>query len=301
MGYPDAWTWGAAKNVSQASNWIGKCCPVQSGEWIAGWFKRALDGTPGAPLEEIGDREYLHNSTLLYKPWLKEQSGDKPLSIPRRVSRIKIQRQRFDSGVSNKRYDFAKSEHRRLRIKPGDVVLDLGAYVGAYVSVALDAGASHVVAVEANPDAFKIFEEGIGANENVTAVWAAVSEQPGDEVLLYVPRKSGTTMASITRHVGDPVRVPRVSLAELIERYEPDVVKIDIEGAEWELLDAGLKLPGVRALCLEFHRAGAGDDFVGRIRDAFTDMRGRGWTALNNAPKPAPTSKWPTYGFWEAT
>lgn len=73
MGFPDTWSWKVAKNVNQASNWIGKICPVQSGRWIAEWIGHALEGEPGAPLELIGDREWYFNCTLDYKPWLREQ------------------------------------------------------------------------------------------------------------------------------------------------------------------------------------------------------------------------------------
>lgn len=73
MGYPDAWTWKTCKTVSQAGSFIGKCCPVQTGRWISTWARRAIEGNPGAPGKEIGDNEYYHNSTALYRGWLKEQ------------------------------------------------------------------------------------------------------------------------------------------------------------------------------------------------------------------------------------
>lgn len=76
MGYPDSWSWAVAKNIGQASNWIGKCCPVTTGRWIATWFRRALEGEPGEPLEQLDDREFVHNSTLLYKQWLREQQAE---------------------------------------------------------------------------------------------------------------------------------------------------------------------------------------------------------------------------------
>jgi site-specific DNA-cytosine methylase len=68
MGYPDSWTWPTG-NPGQASMWIGKCCPVNSGEWASEWALRALEGDPGEPGARIGQNEYLHNSTLLYKQW----------------------------------------------------------------------------------------------------------------------------------------------------------------------------------------------------------------------------------------
>lgn len=75
MGYPDAWSWNAAKSVSQAGAWIGKCCPVTTGRWISTWVANAIQGNPGAQPAKIGNREYLHTSTLLYKNWLKEQQS----------------------------------------------------------------------------------------------------------------------------------------------------------------------------------------------------------------------------------
>jgi hypothetical protein len=73
MGLPDTWSWKAAASVSQAGAFTGKCCPVQTGRWISTWAARAIQGNPGQQGELIGDREYVHNSTTLYKAWLKEQ------------------------------------------------------------------------------------------------------------------------------------------------------------------------------------------------------------------------------------
>lgn len=73
MGYPDDWKWDMCKSVMQASLFIGKCCPVQSGQWISTWVKRALDGNPGGQNELIskpGDTpEYLHDSSKLWRKW----------------------------------------------------------------------------------------------------------------------------------------------------------------------------------------------------------------------------------------
>lgn len=75
MGLPDTWSWKATASVSQAGAFTGKCCPVQTGRWISTWAKNALEGNPGQRGEKIGEREYMHNSTTLYKQWLKEQQS----------------------------------------------------------------------------------------------------------------------------------------------------------------------------------------------------------------------------------
>ena len=68
MGYPDSWEW--PHSVSQASALTGKCSPVQSNRWLSTWARRALEGSPGARGESIGEREYLTDVTSLYKSWL---------------------------------------------------------------------------------------------------------------------------------------------------------------------------------------------------------------------------------------
>jgi len=73
MGLPDSWTWKAATTVTQAGAYVGKCCPCNTGRWISTWVRNALENNPGASLTEIGEREYVHNSTNLYTGWLKEQ------------------------------------------------------------------------------------------------------------------------------------------------------------------------------------------------------------------------------------
>lgn len=78
MGLPDAWSWKDAKTPGQLSNYIGKCCPVQSGRWISGWVREALDGNApvgGGDVTTVGDREYLFDCTLDYKRWDPEVSG----------------------------------------------------------------------------------------------------------------------------------------------------------------------------------------------------------------------------------
>ena len=69
MGYPDTWMWPDGRTVRVIGSYIGKCCPVTSGQWLSDWVAKALDGEPGQQGERIGDREYLRNSSLDYRRW----------------------------------------------------------------------------------------------------------------------------------------------------------------------------------------------------------------------------------------
>lgn len=82
MGYPDDWTWSFVKSPMQASVLIGKCCPVDSGRWLSSWVHDSvLAHHMGIELErgdveQIGEGEFLHNSTQAYKPVLKQQLAE---------------------------------------------------------------------------------------------------------------------------------------------------------------------------------------------------------------------------------
>lgn len=67
IGLPDTWdVRGFIRGKDQQS--IGKGIPVHSGQWIAEWAKRALDGEPGAWVgEQTGEREFYVNNQLDYK------------------------------------------------------------------------------------------------------------------------------------------------------------------------------------------------------------------------------------------
>lgn len=56
MGYPDTWHWPDVGNRWNVSMWLGKNCPVQSGQWLSHWAKRALEGEAG-PLQGRPDEE----------------------------------------------------------------------------------------------------------------------------------------------------------------------------------------------------------------------------------------------------
>lgn len=73
MGFPDSWSWSSMSSVAQAGTHIGKNCPVTTGRWLSERVRNALQESPETQGVSIGDREFLHDSTLLYKPWLKAQ------------------------------------------------------------------------------------------------------------------------------------------------------------------------------------------------------------------------------------
>lgn len=73
MGYPDRWRFDACTSAMAAGRYIGKCAPVQTGRWLVRNVNASLDGDVPTDVEKIGEHEYMHDSTKLYRGWLKEQ------------------------------------------------------------------------------------------------------------------------------------------------------------------------------------------------------------------------------------
>lgn len=148
-----------------------------------------------------------------------------------------------------------------LEIEPGDRVLDLGANMGNFTSLALAHGASRVIAVEPS-------------SELNAEMWSSLALNPGFaervclcRVFLGAPSGRHLPLSDDPAYQG----VPWVSEEQLISDAGIDAVdflKCDIEGGEYELLKPGSRLLSMaRKLAIEIHAfAGDVERFIGMLR-----------------------------------
>jgi FkbM family methyltransferase len=136
-------------------------------------------------------------------------------------------------------------------VATGMQVWDIGANVGLF-SVAAATRADRVIAVE--PDAWlvRLLRRSAAANDRIEVVEAAVAAEAGSRELIIAKRSRstnhlagyGSTQTGGTRRAAT---VRTTTLDELAERYGmPDLVKIDVEGAEAEVLAGGPKVLAAR-------------------------------------------------------
>ena len=140
-------------------------------------------------------------------------------------------------------------------IRPGALVFDVGAHVGNRSRVFLRLGA-YCVAVEPQPIFAALLRKLYGRNADFTLIQAALGSQHG-AAALHISRRTPTvsTTASAWKDQvarspsfarvswDDAVTAPQTTLDELITRFGlPDLCKIDVEGAELEVL-SGLSQP----------------------------------------------------------
>lgn len=148
-------------------------------------------------------------------------------------------------------------------LKPGMVVVDVGANVGYYALLAasLVGEKGKVLAFEPSPYAFGKLSDTIHRNHltQIHAIQAGLSGNSG-EACLYLPKRRGNhTPSMIPNDGGAPHRVSIYKLddclkAEGIEQV--DLMKIDVEGFEPNVIaGAGeyLRRGKIRAILCEFH------------------------------------------------
>ena len=131
-------------------------------------------------------------------------------------------------------------------LRPGDTFFDVGAYVGWHSIYAARLVKTHgkVVAFEASPaNAFCLdFHRRKNRLIQMEVVAAAVADQPSGELAIHLLNGGDSTSNSI--QFGDAyassqanqrvtrATVPRTNLDLQARRHLPDLVKIDVEGAE---------------------------------------------------------------------
>ncbi|HEY0404975.1 MAG TPA: FkbM family methyltransferase [Pyrinomonadaceae bacterium] len=136
-------------------------------------------------------------------------------------------------------------------LKPGDVFIDCGANVG-YFSVmagALVGSNGQVVSIEANPTTFKLLERNLLANHFGTPIHCALTSQSG-AVELYMPQdwdvySSLRANGLVEGKADHSFTVKAQTLDEVVyglSLSKVDVVKIDIEGGEFDVLRSAPKL-----------------------------------------------------------
>jgi FkbM family methyltransferase len=139
-------------------------------------------------------------------------------------------------------------------VRPDFVAFDVGANMGWYaLHLARRLPAGRVLAFEPIPETFDFFRRNIALNgaTNVVAFNFGMSEKEGELRFFYYPSCSGGTSSADTLGFADAREVTcRVRRLDDVQREvgaAPDLLKIDVEGAELFVIRGGLD-------CIRRHR-----------------------------------------------
>lgn len=141
-------------------------------------------------------------------------------------------------------------------VREGDVVMDCGSYIGTFAAAALEQGAASVTCYEAAPKNAALLVENVARyGDKVTVVEAALVATDAERVTLTMSGFSGANSVLPSENRKKSIEVKAINFAYELRRLQPQIVKLDVEGAEYDLLSLLYRgdLASVRCLFVEFH------------------------------------------------
>ena len=155
-------------------------------------------------------------------------------------------------------------EYNKLHIQPDDVIVDFGLNIGMFTTFALKKGAKKVISYEADEENFKFAEHNVALNcldkDRYQLYNLAVIGNDDEYREFSINLKKNKGAHSLVHKRGrDVVRVSCVNINKVLEEYKPTIVKMDIEGGEYECLKNLKSFDGIREWIMEFHHAHLND------------------------------------------
>lgn len=139
-------------------------------------------------------------------------------------------------------------------VEKGESWLDLGANIGAFTCFAKLNGAKSVVAFEPDTKNFEILRLNTKGLKGVELFNSAVSSSKESELQFYLPMKENDYYRfSLIPNKRKGEVYSNIYAGEL-RGMKFDGIKMDIEGAEFDLIEQGL-LPESNKLCFEYHHS----------------------------------------------
>jgi FkbM family methyltransferase len=175
-----------------------------------------------------------------------------------------------------------------VTLRADAIVVDVGANIGDFaIQAAAQCPRGRVYAIEPVIQNARMIEinQILNALPNLEIIVAAMGAQEGSVAIHTAGNRSSLHFG------GDDANaiVPSITLAQLMREHQLDkidLLKLDCEGAEWDILPASLtELPRIEQICMEFHpRDGwTAERLAALLRDAGYEVRHTstaGWNGL---------------------
>lgn len=143
-----------------------------------------------------------------------------------------------------------------LNLRPGDLLLDVGAYRGEFVPEVRSRFDVDVIAVEPVPEFADLLETRFANDDSVVVVRQALGREDG-QIRINLGADGSSTWAE----ADSGVEVPLVDVAQLVGERTVGLLKMNAEGAEFDTLERLIEtgqISQIRDLLLQFHRFAPG-------------------------------------------
>jgi len=161
-------------------------------------------------------------------------------------------------------------------LKPGDVVLDIGAYVGMFTVKAsrMVGEEGRVIAIEPSPENYELLRYNCRGLSHITLVKKAIMSRNGMGKLYYSKSAAANSLVTKWKKYAE---VETITLDDLMGELgigRVDFIKLDAEGAELDVLKGAQNTlsKGTRLAIAAYHTAPNGETEIGQVSKALTQM-----------------------------
>jgi FkbM family methyltransferase len=162
------------------------------------------------------------------------------------------------------------------QVRPGFIVYDVGAHVGFFTLLAsrLAGDGGRVYAFEPRPDNVERLRRNVEANraKNVEVIAAAASDREGDAAFVMSDSTLEGRLAGPAVRSAATVRTATIDALARDRLAPPDLIKIDVEGAEGAVIRGAARTIDLHrpALLIEVHSRDAGREVADALPCAYT-------------------------------
>jgi FkbM family methyltransferase len=169
---------------------------------------------------------------------------------------------------------FLSEEYRIDDLPPPATILDLGSNMGAsLIYFRLRYPRARIVGVEVDPLVFPTLERNIAPFSGIELANVGVAGASGEATLFHNEQSWASSLKPIWE-TATQFTVPTRSLEDLLDDFDLpvlDLLKIDVEGAEWDVLPSFRGFDRIQTIVGEVHRVE--DQPAHRLLDCLGDFR----------------------------
>lgn len=134
-----------------------------------------------------------------------------------------------------------ENPYKKFPLEKNDIILDVGGNIGD-VPLRFSDSVKWIHSYEPMPDTFKVLEKNVKKNKikNCTAYNVAVTPKDGNTVIYFNDRAklSHASVTTVPVRGRKEINVKAVSFAKEVKRIKPTIIKMDIEGGEYDILES---------------------------------------------------------------
>tara|TARA_R100001015_G_C4624124_1_gene182164 strand:- start:776 stop:1387 length:612 start_codon:yes stop_codon:yes gene_type:complete len=171
-------------------------------------------------------------------------------------------------------------------LNKNSIVLDIGGYTGVWASQILEKYGCHIYILEPVPDFYEVLERRFSNCPNISTKMVGVSSDISKEINIDL---DGDATLCLHNSPSGAIKIRLSPIEEILEDFEIqeiDLVQINIEGAEYSVLEEWLRsgtITRFKKLQIQFHEVGYADCIVERakIQNKLSDL---GYTKVFDYP-----------------